>query len=160
MAVSEQLGALNFRPRLLGCHADMLLAPQVRKPPHPSAPIACCQILYGYIYIYVHIYIYHILHFVYHIRYITFHMLYSTYYYMGVCHNYGPRLCPLNTRYLILLRTQKGTMILTTTHIYPWCLCHVHRRPGPRIRTRDFRSTQTTLAVGAATITNIMVACF
>ena len=36
---------------------------------------------------------------------------------MGGCQNYGPILSPLNTRCRIILRTQKGTIILTTTHI-------------------------------------------
>ena len=36
---------------------------------------------------------------------------------MGGCQNYGILLGPLNTRCLILLRIQKGTIILTTTHI-------------------------------------------
>ena len=37
--------------------------------------------------------------------------------YMGGCQNYGPLLGPLNTRCHIILETQKGTMILTTTHM-------------------------------------------
>ena len=37
--------------------------------------------------------------------------------YMGGCQNNGPLLGPLNTRCRIILRTQKGTIILTTTHI-------------------------------------------
>ena len=36
---------------------------------------------------------------------------------MGVCQNYGPLLDPLNTRCRTILRTQKGAIILTTTHI-------------------------------------------
>ena len=36
---------------------------------------------------------------------------------MGGCQNYGPLLGPMNTRCRIILRTQKGTRILTTTHI-------------------------------------------
>ena len=36
--------------------------------------------------------------------------------YTGGCQNYGPLLGPLNTRYRIILRTPKGTIILTTTH--------------------------------------------
>ena len=35
---------------------------------------------------------------------------------MGGCQNYGPLLGPLNTN-PIVLRTQKGTIILTTTHM-------------------------------------------
>ena len=37
---------------------------------------------------------------------------------MGGCENYGPLLDPLNTRCRIILRTQKRTMILTTTPMY------------------------------------------
>ena len=36
---------------------------------------------------------------------------------MGGCQNCGPLLGPLNTGCRIILRTQKGSMILTTTHI-------------------------------------------
>ena len=36
---------------------------------------------------------------------------------MGVCQNYGPFLGPPNTRRRIILRTQKGTIVLTTTHM-------------------------------------------
>ena len=36
--------------------------------------------------------------------------------YTGGCQNHGPLLGPLNTRCRIILRTQKGTIILTTTH--------------------------------------------
>ena len=36
---------------------------------------------------------------------------------VGGCQNYGPLLDPLTTRCRVILRTQKGTMILTTTHI-------------------------------------------
>ena len=34
---------------------------------------------------------------------------------IGGCQNYGPLLGPLNTRCRIILRTQKGAIILTTT---------------------------------------------
>ena len=37
----------------------------------------------------------------------------------GVCQNYGPLWGPLNTRCRIIRRTQKGTIIFTTTHISP-----------------------------------------
>ena len=37
--------------------------------------------------------------------------------YMGGCQNYGPLLGSLNTRGRTILRTQKGTIVLTTTHI-------------------------------------------
>ena len=36
---------------------------------------------------------------------------------MGGCQNYGPFSGPLNTRCRILLSIQKGTIVLTTTHI-------------------------------------------
>ena len=35
---------------------------------------------------------------------------------LGGCQNHGPAMDPLNTRCRILVRTQKGTIILTTTH--------------------------------------------
>ena len=37
---------------------------------------------------------------------------------MGGCQNYGPLLGPPKIRCRIILRTQKGTIILTTTHMY------------------------------------------
>ena len=37
--------------------------------------------------------------------------------YMGSCQNDGPFLGTLNIRCRILLRTQEGTIILTTTHM-------------------------------------------
>ena len=53
------------------------------------------------------------------------HSLYSTDPYhpwmdihMGGCQNYGPFLGTLNIRGRIIIGIQKGTMILTTTHIY------------------------------------------
>ena len=36
---------------------------------------------------------------------------------MDGCQNYGPFLGRLNTRCRIILRTQQGTIILTTTHM-------------------------------------------
>ena len=36
---------------------------------------------------------------------------------MGSCQNYGPFLGTLNTRCRTKIRTQKGTLILTATHI-------------------------------------------
>ena len=36
---------------------------------------------------------------------------------MSGCQSYRPLLGPLDTRCPIILRTQKGTLILTTTHI-------------------------------------------
>ena len=37
--------------------------------------------------------------------------------YMGGCQNYGPFLGFLNIRCRIIIRIQKGTIILTTTHV-------------------------------------------
>ena len=67
--------------------------------------------------------------------------------YMGGCQNYGPFLGTLNIRGRIIIGTQKGTIILTTTHIdiYIYKIpdyaetCHVastnnlepHRKMGP-----------------------------
>ena len=39
--------------------------------------------------------------------------------YMGGCQNYGPFLGTLNIRGRIIIGTQKGATILTTTHIVP-----------------------------------------
>ena len=36
---------------------------------------------------------------------------------MGGCQNYGPLLGPVNTRCRIILRTQKGSIKLTTAHM-------------------------------------------
>ena len=36
---------------------------------------------------------------------------------MGSCQNYGPVLGTLNIRCRNMIRTQKGTIILTTTHM-------------------------------------------
>ena len=38
-------------------------------------------------------------------------------FYMGSCQNYGPFWGTLNNRCRIIIGTQKGTLILTTTHI-------------------------------------------
>ena len=38
--------------------------------------------------------------------------------YMGGCQNYGPFLGTLNIRCRIIIRTQKRTIILTTTHMF------------------------------------------
>ena len=40
------------------------------------------------------------------------------YRYLGGCQNYGPFLGTLNIRCRIIIGTQKGTIILTTTHIF------------------------------------------
>ena len=54
-----------------------------------------------YIYIHIHTYIYIYMHT-----------------YMGGCQNYSPFLGTLNIRCRIIMGTQKGTINLTTTHIY------------------------------------------
>ena len=45
------------------------------------------------------------------------HTVYLICIYMGGCQNYGPFLGTLNIRCRIIIGTQKGTTILTTTHI-------------------------------------------
>ena len=45
--------------------------------------------------------------------------------YIGGCQNYGPLSGTLNTRGRIVLRTPKGTIILTTTHVF--CLKGVEK---------------------------------
>ena len=54
---------------------------------------------------------------------------------MGGCQNYGHLLGPLHTRCGIILRTQKVTILLTTTHvhltkIFPGSSFHVARAVG------------------------------
>ena len=39
-------------------------------------------------------------------------------FYMGSCQNEGPFLGTLNSRCRVIMWTQKGTIILTTTHIH------------------------------------------
>ena len=41
---------------------------------------------------------------------------------MGGCQNYGPFLATLNNRCRTIMGTQKGTLILTTTHIGLGCI--------------------------------------
>ena len=53
--------------------------------------------------------------------------------YMGDCHNYGPFLGTLNIRCRMIIGTQKGTIILTTTHI----LCRYMDPLGYRPREAD-----------------------
>ena len=43
--------------------------------------------------------------------------------YVGSCQNYGPFLSTLNIRCRIIIRTQKGTIILTSTHVSVCFLC-------------------------------------
>ena len=51
--------------------------------------------------------------------------------YMGGDQNYGPFRGPLNTRCRIILRTQKRTIILTTTHMVT-----IHKDPDQIEETR------------------------
>ena len=67
----------------------------------------------------------------------------------GSCQNYGPFLGTLNTRCRIILRTKKGTLILTTTHVivsfllYCYCLqgllCRVHKGCNRALEGSGFR---------------------
>ena len=68
----------------------------------------------AYIYIYVYIYIYTNIYII--------HM----YIYMGSCQNYGPFLGTLNSRCRTILGTQKGTIILTTTHIHIYIYIYIY----------------------------------
>ena len=45
---------------------------------------------------------------------------------LGGRQNYGPLLGPPNTRCRIILGTPKGTIILTTTHVYIYVCTYVH----------------------------------
>ena len=65
-----------------------------------------------YIYIFIHSFIY----ILYIHRHVCVHI--STHTRMGGCQNYGPLLGPRNTECRIVIRTQKGTFLLTTTHMY------------------------------------------
>ena len=47
---------------------------------------------------------------------------------MGGCQNYGPFLGTLNIRCRIIIRTQKGTLILIPTHMIPAIQAHPQRR--------------------------------
>ena len=48
------------------------------------------------------------------------------YIYMGSCQNDGPFLGTLNIRSRIIIGIQKGTIILTTTHIYVYIIFSGH----------------------------------
>ena len=50
---------------------------------------------------------------------------------MGSCQNYGPFLGTLNNRCRIIIGTQKGTIILTTTHIK----LYLYDIPNPVLRS-------------------------
>ena len=54
---------------------------------------------------------------------------------MGGCQNYGPLLGPLNTRCRMILRTLKGTISLTTTHVMSLYLYHTSISRPPLIWT-------------------------
>ena len=71
--------------------------------------------IYIYVCIYVCIYVY---------IYMYMYMYMYIYIYMGGCQNYGPFWGALNIRCRIIIGTQKGTLILTATHIYIYtCIC-------------------------------------
>ena len=53
--------------------------------------------------------------------------------YGGDCQNYGPLLGAVDTRCRTILRTQKGTIILTTTHV---------NLPAPLVATRKIQRLQ------------------
>ena len=53
--------------------------------------------------------------------------------YMGGCPKHGPLLGRLNTRCRIILRTHKGTIIWTTTHIHIEMYMHILLGSGLRL---------------------------
>ena len=55
---------------------------------------------------------------------------------MADCQNYGPFLGPYYNRCRIIIGTQKGTIILTTTHIGRKKGTEVELRPGTAKRGR------------------------
>ena len=59
--------------------------------------------------------------------------------YMGGCQNYCPFLGTLNIRGHIIIGTQKGTIILTTTHIYIY-MYDIPILPKPLSRKRGLPS--------------------
>ena len=52
---------------------------------------------------------------------------------MGGYKNYGPLWGPLNTRCRIILRTQEGSIILTTTHVIHGPHCNYQEDPRPEV---------------------------
>ena len=53
------------------------------------------------------------------------HVYVYVYVYVGGCQNYGPILGTLSNRCRIITGTQKGTIILTTTHVYVYVYVYV-----------------------------------
>ena len=53
---------------------------------------------------------------------------------LGSCQNYGPFWGTQNYRCRIIIRTQKGTLILTTTHLGKQLGCWVSWKPGSKAR--------------------------
>ena len=56
---------------------------------------------------------------------------------MGSCQNYGPFLGTLNNRCRIIIGTQKGTLILTTTYVCVWLgvMCLLFCLKGERMES-------------------------
>ena len=65
---------------------------------------------------------------------------------MGGCQNYGPFLGTLNIRCRIILGTQKGTIILTTTQIAPSGAQHT---APPRIEVLELTEIRGPQAYGS-----------
>ena len=67
---------------------------------------------------------------------------------MGRCQNYGPFLGTLNNRCRIIIGVQKGTIILTTTHIHarcdefiqPFCVYAIYQFSASRLTNTHARS--------------------
>ena len=56
------------------------------------------------------------------------------------CEHDSPLLGPLNTRCSIILRTQKGTIILTTVHVVFWALMVITPYIQPGLVTLQYGS--------------------
>ena len=72
---------------------------------------------------------------------------------MGGCQNYGPFLGTLTIRCRTIIGTQKGTIILATTHIIILCVCVCVRVGAPE--TGGLFSLVPTIITSASTILRI-----
>ena len=93
-------------------------------------------VIHTYTHIHIHVHVHVHLHVHVHIHIHTHTHIHAdtdtyTHIHMGSCQNYGPFLGTLNIRCRTILRTQRGTIILTTTHIS----IHMYIRTYVRIHT-------------------------
>ena len=85
---------------------------------------------------------------------------------MGGCQNHGPLLGPLNTRCRNIIRTQKGTIILTTTHVrsqktesFVTKGCRYHHSPAQRRDIMTPSRPRQQLSGGSYVVVSVMT-CF